>query len=151
MIREKEAYDKNQLAEVLWELSQVAFEFGSPWQVSQFLADIENPNSYYLLMEKAGKLVGYLVFHVVLDEAEVINIAVLPAYKGKNVAQELLRQGLAKMAFLGVRIVFLEVRETNYSAIGLYQKVGFKEIGRRKAYYHQPKEDGLVMSWEVSD
>lgn len=151
MIREKEAYDKNQLAELLWELSQVAFEFGSPWQVSQFLADIENPNSYYLLMEKAGKLVGYLVFHVVLDEAEVINIAVLPAYKGKNVAQELLRQGLAKMAFLGVRIVFLEVRETNYSAIGLYQKVGFKEIGRRKAYYHQPKEDGLVMSWEVSD
>lgn len=151
MIRYKEDYDKHVLAERLWELSQEAFDYGSPWQVAQFLADIENPSSYYLLVEKESKIVAYLIFHLVLDEAEVINIATIPAYKGKNAAQELLSQGLSKMAFLGIRIVFLDVRETNYPAIGLYLKVGFKEIGRRKAYYHQPKEDGLVMSWEASD
>lgn len=149
-MRYKEEYDKDELAKSLWFISEEAFEYGSPWQVSQFLADIDNSNSYYLLIEKEEQLVGYLIFHRVLDEAEVINIAVLPTYKGGSVACELLSQGLREMVALGIRMVFLEVRETNHSAIGLYQKVGFKEIGRRKAYYRQPKEDGLVMSWEAS-
>lgn len=149
MIKHKEEYDKEELAQKLWQVSQAAYDYGSPWNVDQFLADLNNPASHYVLVEKAEKVIGYVVFHQVLDEAEVINIAVLPEFKGKKVAQELLAYGLKEIGET-VNQVFLEVRETNDSAKGLYLKVGFEEIGRRKAYYHHPKEDGLVMRWQTN-
>ncbi|MBP1043285.1 ribosomal protein S18-alanine N-acetyltransferase [Vagococcus sp. BWB3-3] len=149
MIKHKEEYGKEELAQRLWQISQASFDYGSPWNVDQFLADINNPVSHYVLVEKVEKVIGYVVFHQVLDEAEVINIAVLPEFKGKKVAQELLEYGLKEIGE-NVQQVFLEVRETNDSAKGLYLKVGFEEIGRRKAYYHHPEEDGLVMRWQTN-
>lgn len=149
MIKHKGDYGAEELAQSLWRLSQAAFDYGSPWNVEQFLADIANPRSHYVIVEKAEEIIGYVIFHQVFDEAEVINIAVLPEFKGKKVAQELLEYGLKEIGE-NVQQVFLEVRETNDSAKGLYLKVGFEEIGRRKAYYHHPKEDGLVMRWQTN-
>ncbi len=144
MIKHKANYSEVELAQTLWDVSRAAFDYGSPWNVDQFLADIANPRSHYVIVEQAAKIIGYVVFHQVLDEAEVINIAVLPEFKGKKIAQILLEHGLSEIGE-SVQQVFLEVRETNESARGLYLKVGFEEIGRRKAYYRHPKEDGLVM------
>lgn len=148
MMKHKEDYEAEILAERLWQVSQEAFDYGSPWEASQFLADIVNQSSHYLLLEDKDQVIGYVVFHVVLDEAEVINVAILPKYRGQGLAKKLLRVGLSEIIKLGVETVFLEVRETNYPALTVYLTLGFEEIGRRKAYYHQPKEDGLVMRWQ---
>lgn len=139
------------LAQKIWDLSELAYDYGSPWTKAQFLADLQNERSFYFLTETPEGLLGYVIFHQVLDEAEIINIAVDPSVKGQKVAMELFEKALATMASQGVKSFFLEVRRTNQAAIGLYRKAGFQEIGIRKNYYHNPREDGIMMQKIVNE
>ncbi|MGY3747995.1 ribosomal protein S18-alanine N-acetyltransferase [Vagococcus salmoninarum] len=139
------------LAQKFWDISELAYDYGSPWTKAQFLADLQNERSFYFLTETPKGLLGYVIFHQVLDEAEIINIAVDPSVKGQKVAMELFEKALATMASQGVKSFFLEVRRTNQAAIGLYRKAGFQEIGIRKNYYHNPREDGIMMQKIVNE
>lgn len=78
---------------------------------------------------------GFLISRFALDEAEILSIAVLSVYRGRDIARALLRHHLARLAALGVRTVFLEVDEGNISALRLYRRAGFVEVGRREGYY----------------
>ncbi len=96
-------------------------------------------NEPFLVYERAGQILGYIVFHDVFDnEYELLFIEVIEAAR---------RQGIAR-ALIGALPegrIFLEVRESNTAARGLYSNVGFVETGRRKLYYQNPSEDGIVM------
>ena len=76
---------------------------------------------------------------------EVLQIAVLPSYQGQKIATAL-------FDFLPAdRETFLEVRESNKPALLFYKKEKFEEIARRKAYYHAPVEDAIVMKREIHE
>ena len=94
-----------------------------------------------------GTVLGYAGLQTVLDEGYINNVAVDEKFRRQGVADELIaafvRFGQAKLAFLT-----LEVRASNDRAISLYQKMGFHEVGRRPKYYHNPREDALILRKE---
>jgi ribosomal-protein-alanine N-acetyltransferase len=84
----------------------------------------------------AGRtLVGFILSRRVVDEAEILSVAVSSSYRGRGLARELLSLHLRRLAGLGTRAVFLEVDENNTPARRLYRRAGFREVGRREGYY----------------
>ena len=92
-----------------------------------------------------GDIFGIVIGRKVLDEAEVLNLAVRDGNRGKGEGRKLLGRLLQDYEVAGVKRVFLEVRESNTGAIGFYLHQGFVHIGTRKDYYQAPKEAALVM------
>jgi ribosomal-protein-alanine N-acetyltransferase len=80
-------------------------------------------------------LVGFIVSRLVLEEAEILSIAVASARRGRGLARQLLDINLRRLVGLGARSVFLEVDEGNVPACRLYRRAGFRDVGRREAYY----------------
>jgi ribosomal-protein-alanine N-acetyltransferase len=80
-------------------------------------------------------LVGFIVSRLVLEEAEILSIAVASSRRGKGLARRLLDLNLRRLAGLGARTVFLEVDEGNVPARRLYRRAGFRDVGRREGYY----------------
>jgi ribosomal-protein-alanine N-acetyltransferase len=91
------------------------------------------------------RLLGFLCSRVVADEWHVYNIATHPEHRRQGIASSLMRQGMARAQALGAVTGFLEVRTSNQPARALYERLGFIAVSRRRAFYHQPTEDGLVM------
>ncbi len=84
-----------------------------------------------------------------LDAAEILNLGVAEPMRRRGIARALVRELLAVFSGSGVRTVFLEVRESNHPARGLYDAFGFREVGRRSRYYKQPVEDAVVLRVEM--
>jgi ribosomal-protein-alanine N-acetyltransferase len=82
-----------------------------------------------------GKLVGFIMSRRAADEAEILSIAVSVSRRGRGLARNLLNLHLRRLAALSTRTVFLEVDEHNRPAIRLYDRAGFREVGRRPNYY----------------
>ncbi len=80
-------------------------------------------------------LIGFILSRLAADEAEILSIAVAPAWRGRGLARALLDLHLRRLAGLGARTVFLEVGERNVPACRLYDRAGFHEVGRRQGYY----------------
>ncbi|MDH6364967.1 ribosomal-protein-alanine N-acetyltransferase [Enterococcus sp. PF1-24] len=140
-----EIFEKADLAEKLWQLSQESYTFGAPWKASQFLSDLENEHSHYLLYMEENQLVAYLGYHSFLDEGEIINVAVKKTFQGQGIAKALLNELEVKLQEKAVQLLFLEVRESNQAAQCLYQKNCFTSVALRKKYYQNPLENGIVM------
>lgn len=122
--------------------------FSHPWSRRQLEDELENDGAIILVAEgEDGTVLGYAGLNVVLDEGYINNVAVDSSCRRQGVARQLLgafiRFGQARLAFLT-----LEVRASNAPAIALYEKLGFQQVGRRKDYYDDPKEDGLIMTLE---
>jgi len=82
---------------------------------------------------------------LVVDEAELLKIAVVPAWRRQGIGRALLQDVFTSAARAGARRLFLEVRQRNLAARELYRKTGFTEIGRRQGYYDNPPDDALVL------
>ena len=122
--------------------------FSHPWSEAMLAEELYNDKASLVAAEgEDGTVLGYGMVRAVLDEGCLERIAVVPAYRRQGVAEELLsaflRFGQAHLAFLT-----LEVREGNAPAIALYEKLGFREVGRRKNYYPESKEDAVLMTVE---
>ncbi len=115
----------------------------SPWTKEQIAQDMAQATTDYYYVYENERVVGFMSVSQLVGEAELTNIAVLPAYQRKGFAKQLLSQLDGSVV-----PVFLEVRQSNQGAIKLYQTHGFTVIGRRKAYYHSPVEDALIMKKE---
>src|SRR3954467_12142100 len=87
-----------------------------------------------------GNLVGFILSRIVVDEAEILSVAVNGARRGKGLARRLLDLHLRRLAGLGARAVFLEVDEDNAPPRRLYPRWGFGEVGRRAGYYQQGRD-----------
>lgn len=94
-----------------------------------------------------GEVLGFVLSHLVVPEAEVLTIAVAPAARGKGLGRVLLTHHLQRLAGLGVTCSHLEVEAGNGPAVRLYRALGYGEVGRRKGYYAGPDGpgDALVM------
>lgn len=93
-----------------------------------------------VLAEVEGQIVGFIVSRSVFPEREILNLAVAPEWRRRGIAKALLRYQLAQGG-----THFLEVRESNLPAQGLYRQFGFQEVGRRLGYYDLPAESAIVM------
>ena len=132
------------LAEELERLLFAVYQV-SPWTASQVEEVLRSDVNSCALAEDESKLVGFLVWQETDFEAEVLQIAVLPSYQGRKIATSL-------FDFLPAdKEIFLEVRESNKPALLFYKKEKFEEIARRKAYYHAPVEDAIVMKREIDE
>ena len=112
----------------------------SPWKLEQIQADLEQESStYFLALDEERQVLGFVAIQETLYEVEVLQIAVKHAFQGQGLAQQLLAQ------LPDQKEIFLEVRVSNQPAQGLYKKMHFEEIARRKNYYHDPIEDAVIM------
>ena len=143
-------WDKKDLEAVL-ALEEAAFSH--PWQRSAFSEELGNPLAIYLVLEHQGVLAAYGGFWLVLDEAQVTNVAVHPDYQGQGMGRKLLTALMDKAAALGAVSFTLEVRRSNKSAIRLYEQAGLRVQGVRPGYYADTGEDALLMGceWHVPE
>jgi ribosomal-protein-alanine acetyltransferase len=97
-----------------------------------------------LVAEEAGHLCGFICAKAVAGEWEVENVVVAAAFLRRGVANELVRELIDRAAGEAASAILLEVRESNLPARRLYEKRGFREIGRRRGYYRDPVEDAIL-------
>ena len=122
-----------------------------PWTITQFQDAVESYQS--TVIEQAGQVVGFCILQPVLDEANLLLMAVHPNQQGKGLGYQLLDQSIALLKNQPVQI-FLEVRESNQAAIALYEKSGFHQIDLRKNYYPCPnggREHAIIMVKACTD
>ena len=122
--------------------------FSDPWSENSIRYELTNPLSFWLVAVEDGRVAGYVGSQSVLDEADMMNIAVHPDFRRRGVAQSLVEGLVAGLKAKNVRCLTLEVRASNDPAISLYQKLGFSQVGRRPNYYRNPKEDALILRKE---
>jgi ribosomal-protein-alanine N-acetyltransferase len=120
-----------------------------PWSEATFRGLLRRSDADLFAAEANGRVVGYAVFWAVLDQGELGNVSVAQAWRRKGIARQLIDAVLGRAGERGVREVYLEVRVSNLGAQKLYQRYGFREVGRRRNYYLDPLEDALVMKLEV--
>ena len=137
--------DRSHLAGVA-ELERMCFS--APWNEAMLEEELYNDTASFIVAEgEDGQVLGYAGLHVILDEGYIDHVAVRPTCRRQGIADRLLdvfcRFGQANLAFLT-----LEVRPSNTAAVALYEKHGFREAGRRKDYYENPKEDALLLTRE---
>jgi ribosomal-protein-alanine N-acetyltransferase len=126
--------------------------FSSPWPKNAFRHELlENPNAYCWVAEVEGQVVALMVCWLILDEAHIATIAVHPAQRGQGISRALVVSGLIDLIAKGAVSATLEVRAGNFVAQNLYRYFGFKEVGLRKRYYQDTKEDALLMTVQPLD
>jgi [ribosomal protein S18]-alanine N-acetyltransferase len=116
------------------------------WNPKSLEEVFEQNVKYFFIAEKDGAVLGFIAGRRLLDEAEVLNLAVLPAVRKKGLGRALLQVLVETFSREGTLQVFLEVRESNRPAISFYQHAGFGEIGKRHGYYRNPEETALVLA-----
>ncbi len=126
------------------EIEQASFSL--PWTRWMFERELGNEDqSHFLVVRSGSKLIGYIGFWMVLDEAHIVTIAVRSDFRRRGVGSILLGSSLIRAARLGASRAALEVRVTNLPAQKLYRKFGFKMVAIRKRFYSDTGEDAYVM------
>ena len=137
------------MAEALVALVQENYEHPNNWSAESFLADLENPTNTYYGVWMQRQLVGFLGVQSVLDEATITNIVIAKDYQGKGLAQRLWQMALYDLKQKEVKVVFLEVRQSNKHAQYLYEILGFEAFHTRSDYYNDPVEDAIEYRLEI--
>ena len=117
----------------------------SPWNLEQIQADLSQNQTWYALAFDEVEVIGFLAVQENLFEAEVLQIAVKKAYQGQGIASALVAQLPTD------KEIFLEVRKSNQRAQAFYKKEKMAVIAERKAYYHDPVENAIIMKREVDE
>ncbi len=123
-----------------------AASFSMPWSLRAFTDTVEKQNFRYFVAEEAGEILGYCGFLYVLDEAEIPNVCVKESARKRGVGRQMMTVLMEEAKKLGIAVLYLEVRESNQPARGLYKSLGFEENGIRKNFYEQPVENAVLMS-----
>jgi ribosomal-protein-alanine N-acetyltransferase len=118
--------------------------FPTPWSLAMFVLELSKPSGICLAALEDGAMVGYLVCSRYDTVWHLMNVAVEPHRRRQGIATALLDR-LFEQADKPNEQYTLEVRTSNESAIRLYERFGFRAAGRRRAYYHDNREDALIM------
>ncbi len=121
--------------------------FAIPWSYESLRHDLsDNPAAHYWVITAAdGRLAGYAAYWQVMDEAQITNIAVLPAYRRQGFGRRLMRQMIWQASADHLTQMVLEVRQSNQAACGLYESEGFLPVGLRRGYYADNGEAAITM------
>ena len=128
------------------ELEKVCFS--APWSENSIRSELTNPLSLWLVAVEENKLLGYIGSQSVMDEADMMNVAVSPDCRRRGIARRLVEALVQALAQRQVSSLTLEVRATNEPAKALYEQLSFIQVGRRPNYYRNPKEDALILRKE---
>ncbi len=125
--------------------------FNDPWSERSIASELDNRLSLWLVAMDSDRLVGYVGSQSVLGETDMMNIAVHPDYRRRGIAEQLVIQLVEALKEKGNHSLMLEVRVSNEPARKLYEKLGFTQVGLRKNYYRNPKEDACILrkEWEI--
>jgi ribosomal-protein-alanine N-acetyltransferase len=120
--------------------------FPTPWSRNAFHSELmENNFATYLVLDFHGRVVAYGGMWIILDEAHVTNVAVHPDFRGHHLGERMMVGLMERAKSLGAHRMTLEVRRSNLVAQNLYQKLGFIQLGVRRGYYTDPREDAFIM------
>ena len=122
--------------------------FPNPWPERSYRYELINNPAAQLFVVKLddGAVVAYLGYWLIADEVHISTFAVKPDFRMQGIGEDLLRSALLSAIEKGARVATLEVRESNDSAIKLYEKLGFEVVGNRAGYYRDNNEDATLMT-----
>ncbi|QTU83084.1 ribosomal protein S18-alanine N-acetyltransferase [Carnobacteriaceae bacterium zg-C25] len=122
---------------------EIAQQVGFSWSLEAFEQHMRDENVHYIVSKD-----GFIALSIVLDEAEIVNVAVMPSRQNQGVGKWLWQETLNMFDTYGVVKCFLEVRASNQKAQRFYEQCGFMKIAERKNYYTKENEDAWVYCWE---
>lgn len=132
--------------ENIYSVKQIEDEcFSNPWSFESLKIELSKVGACFYVAED-NEAMGYVGFNMVLDEGYIANLAVREKYRRQGVASLLLEKVIETAEENDLSFVSLEVRESNTSAINLYNKFGFVQQGVRKNFYRNPTENGLILT-----
>ena len=125
--------------------------FSDPWSERSIASELDNKLAFWLVATEGETVAGYIGSQTVMEETDMMNVAVHPDFRRQGIAEALVSGLVEHLKAMGSHCLTLEVRASNAPAIALYEKLGFAEIGRRKNYYRNPREDALILrkEWEI--
>jgi ribosomal-protein-alanine N-acetyltransferase len=145
-IRQAKLYDVPALARIERE------SFDAPWSAEEIKNDIMAGDSVYVAVAESGEeKAGYADMRIISGESQIYNIAIAPEFRKQGIGEALLLHMIDKSRETGCRVMTLEVRSGNEAAMALYRKLGFIEVGRRRAYYQKGGEDAVLMDLELGE
>ena len=144
MIEIKRIQGQPDLAQAIYAVMVDVYQV-SPWTLEQIQADLSQAQTWYALAYEGIEVISFLAVQENLFEAEVLQIAVKKTYQGQGIASALFAQLPAD------KEIFLEVRKSNQRAQAFYKKEKMAIIAERKAYYHDPVEDAIIMKREIDE
>lgn len=135
------------------EMSRVhSLSFEAGWNEHIFHEFMNQKSSLAMGLKKGETLQSFILISIVSEEAEIITLATDPLYQHQGLAHQVLGAALLALRAQNIEALLLEVAVDNLSALKLYQRHGFIEVGRRKAYYarkHQAPQDALIMRLDL--
>ena len=125
--------------------------FHDPWSEKSVASELTNPLSLWLVALDGDRVAGYVGSQSVMGESDMMNVAVHPDYRRQGIAEKLCLALVEALKEKGNHCLTLEVRASNDPAKALYHKLGFEQVGLRKNYYRNPKEDACILrkEWEI--
>lgn len=135
----------------LSQLHRASFHRG--WGTEEFEQILIERNALAHRLRLGGSTIGFIVSRTAADEAEILSVAVAQKHRGRGFSRDLLRTHLGHLAGHGLKTVFLEVEENNRPARALYERAGFRVVGRRERYYKDASGEQLnavVMQRDLS-
>ncbi len=125
--------------------------FSDPWSENSIASELENKLAHWLVAQEGEMVAGYIGSQTVMGETDMMNVAVHPDFRRRGIAETLVKRLVEDLKAMESHCLTLEVRASNAPAIALYEKLGFSQIGRRKNYYRNPREDALILrkEWEI--
>lgn len=120
--------------------------FSVPWTETGFFSFLIRQDTLFLVAEEAGEIEGYCGAVMVPDEGDITNVSVSGRRRRRGTGTALVRELIRRAEASGVTKLYLEVRESNLAAIGLYESLGFQKEGVRRDYYEEPRENAVLMS-----
>ena len=125
--------------------------FRDPWSETSVASELKNPLSLWLVALDGHRVAGYVGSQSVMGESDMMNVAVHPDFRRQGIAEKLCIALVGALKEKGNHCLTLEVRASNEPAKALYAKLGFVQVGLRKNYYRNPKEDACILrkEWEI--
>ena len=125
--------------------------FSKPWSEQALIDECQNPNAVFLAAVEGERLLGYCGMQFAAGECYMDNVAVSPERRREGVGERLISALIEAAKERGGEFLSLEVRPSNAGAIALYERLGFREAGRRKDFYTAPREDALLLTKTLND
>ncbi|MDR2437712.1 MAG: ribosomal protein S18-alanine N-acetyltransferase [Endomicrobium sp.] len=121
--------------------------FVAPWNIEMFLGSAQNKTTTFKALLENKVVLGYYIISTVVDESEIISIAINPKFRRQNLGKFMLSNILKEVQGKRAKFIFLETRKSNTPALNLYKFFRFKEIGVRKNYYKN--EDAVILKLDI--
>jgi ribosomal-protein-alanine N-acetyltransferase len=139
MIRDFDLADFESIRKLLSSIPEAA-----PWSADDFQLALQR-NLCLRVAEESGIVCGLIIFRIMADEAEILNLAVDSNSRRRGIGSRLISESITACKAAGVKSIYLEVRYSNEAARSFYSRMGFMGAGQRRQYYRQPIEDALVL------